>query len=88
MTNNIRVFLWLSLLLALWLNYSQWQIDYGAKLSPAGTTTAADGTTNASKPASLEDSIPQADQTKPEAAVPADGSVPVPTTETALPAAV
>ncbi len=31
MTNNIRVFLWLSLLLALWLNYSQWQIDYGAK---------------------------------------------------------
>jgi YidC/Oxa1 family membrane protein insertase len=87
MTNNIRVFLWLSLLLALWLNYSQWQIDYGPKPSLAGTT-AADGTTDASKPASLEDSIPQADQTKPEAALPADGSVPVPTTETALPAPV
>jgi len=31
MTNNIRVFLWLGLALALWINYSQWQIDYGAK---------------------------------------------------------
>ena len=31
MTNNIRVFLWLGLALALWLNYSQWQIDYGPK---------------------------------------------------------
>ena len=31
MTNNIRVFLWLGLALALWINYSQWQIDYGPK---------------------------------------------------------
>ena len=34
MTNNIRVFLWLGLALALWLNYSQWQIDYGAEGRP------------------------------------------------------
>ncbi len=31
MTNNIRVFLWLGLALALWVNYTQWQMDYGAK---------------------------------------------------------
>jgi hypothetical protein len=29
MTNNIRVFVWLAVALAVWLNYSQWQIDYG-----------------------------------------------------------
>ncbi|HEU5137422.1 MAG TPA: membrane protein insertase YidC [Steroidobacteraceae bacterium] len=88
MTNNIRVFLWLSLLLALWLNYSQWQIDYGPKPALADTSTAADGSTSAPKPAALEDTIPQADQTKPAAALPAEGSVPVPATESAVPAPV
>ena len=34
MTNNIRVFLWFGLALALWVNYSQWQVDYGAKATP------------------------------------------------------
>ena len=37
MTNNIRVFLWLGLALALWVNYSQWQLDYGAKADAAGS---------------------------------------------------
>ena len=35
MTNNIRVFLWVGLALALWLNYSQWQMDYAPKPAPA-----------------------------------------------------
>jgi hypothetical protein len=59
MTNNIRVFLWLGLALAVWLNYSQWQVDYGAKpVPPTAATTAADG----SKPPSLDDTVPQAAQ--------------------------
>ena len=37
MTNNIRVFLWLGLALALWVNYSQWQLDYGAKADAASS---------------------------------------------------
>jgi YidC/Oxa1 family membrane protein insertase len=59
MTNNIRVFLWLGLALALWLNYSQWQQDYGPK------PTSADAVTNDSsgpKPPSMEDTVPQAPQ--------------------------
>jgi len=54
MTNNIRVFLWLGLALALWLNYSQWQIDYGPKATPVISDTAGQtGVANAPKPASL-----------------------------------
>ena len=48
MTNNIRVFLWLGLALALWLNYSQWQIDYGAK--PARRCRPATDSAGAPKP--------------------------------------
>ena len=59
MTNNIRFFLWLALALALWMNYSQWQIDYGPKTTSAATTTGATGET---KPAELGDSVPQAAQ--------------------------
>lgn len=59
MTNNIRVFLWLGLALAVWLNYSQWQVDYGPKPTPASASTSApDG----SKPRSLDDTVPQAVQ--------------------------
>jgi YidC/Oxa1 family membrane protein insertase len=59
MTNNIRVFLWLGLALAVWLNYSQWQVDYGPKAASTTTPTSAAG---GSKPASLDDTVPQAVQ--------------------------
>ena len=74
MTNNIRVFLWLGLGLALWLNYSQWQQDYGPKPAAAAATASP----GAPKPASMEDTVPQAPQTA--APTPAAGadSVPVP----------
>ena len=63
MTNNIRVFLWLAVGLALWLNYSQWQIDYGAKAAPAGTeVTGGTDTAGASKPTNINDAVPQVDQ--------------------------
>ena len=78
MTNNIRVFLWLGLALALWLNYSQWQIDYGPKTTPVTVDgSAANGSTGAPKPPSLEETVPQAAQTTPQGPVPAAGSVPV-----------
>src|SRR6185295_7449634 len=73
MTNNIRVFLWLGLALALWLNYSQWQQDYGPKPTSA---IAAAGDNSGSKPASIEDTVPQAPQS---AAAPATGTDVVPT---------
>jgi YidC/Oxa1 family membrane protein insertase len=81
MTNNIRVFLWLGLALALWLNYSQWQMDYGAKAVPAaGGPAAGTGSTSASKSTDISDSVPQATQTAPASASSTDAvpSVPSP----------
>jgi YidC/Oxa1 family membrane protein insertase len=60
MTNNIRVFLWLALGLALYLNYSQWQLDYGPR---SGAGSSVTGGTGDSKPASVVDTVPQATQT-------------------------
>src|SRR5262245_36381440 len=71
MTNNIRVFLWLGLALAVWLNYSQWQQDYGPKPAPAATVAPG-----APKPAAVEDTVPQAAQSTP--ATPATGAEAVP----------
>jgi len=75
MTNNIRVFLWLGLALALWLNYSQWQMDYSPKPAPTTATTAATGGT---KPPSLDDTVPQAAQSN-QASAPAPDAAGVPT---------
>ena len=76
MTNNIRVFLWLAVALALWLNYSQWQIDYGAK--PAATTDceAATDSSGAPKPSDIADAVPQVAQ--PSADAPVCDATPVP----------
>jgi YidC/Oxa1 family membrane protein insertase len=71
MTNNIRVFLWLAVALALWLNYSQWQIDYGAKPTPATADTT--DSTGAPKPSDIADAVPQVTQPATEAAAPTDG---------------
>jgi YidC/Oxa1 family membrane protein insertase len=59
MTNNIRVFLWLGLALALWLNYSKWQADYGPKAVPPAASTSAPG---GAKAPSFGDTVPQAAQ--------------------------
>ena len=59
MTNNIRIFLWLGLALALWINYSQWQQDYAPKPTPAASATSAVPGTDAP---SLDDTVPQAAQ--------------------------
>ena len=64
MTNNIRVFLWLALGLAIYVNFSQWQMDYAPKpvVPTATTTTLPDGTVVASKPRLMSDTVPQAGQ--------------------------
>jgi YidC/Oxa1 family membrane protein insertase len=64
MTNNIRIFLWAGLALALWLNYTQWQVDYAPKPTPVVSDAGAptDGS-SASKPASIDDTVPQVSQT-------------------------
>jgi YidC/Oxa1 family membrane protein insertase len=66
MTNNIRIFLWLALALALYVNYTQWQIDYAPKPAPAAvtSTTLPDGTIVESKPTSIEDTVPLAEPSK------------------------
>jgi YidC/Oxa1 family membrane protein insertase len=50
---NLRIFLWVGLALALWLNYETWQKDY-APVAAAATATQAN------KPAALDAAIPQA----------------------------
>ena len=74
MTNNIRVFLWLGLALALWLNYSQWQLDYGQK---PGAQTAESSNANGTDSIPEAASVPPASQAGSEAA-PAGADVPPP----------
>lgn len=81
MTNNIRVFLWLGLALALWLNYSQWQMDYGPKPGSATAQTSDTGNTVTVSPA---DTVPQTNQnaTPPPSDAPAvAAATPVPAVE-------
>jgi YidC/Oxa1 family membrane protein insertase len=85
MTNNIRVFLWLGLALALWLNYSSWQADYGPKPAApvaAGSTTIGDGSGTAAP--GLSDSVPQAAQST---ATPTPANAPTPATALPVPEA-
>jgi YidC/Oxa1 family membrane protein insertase len=73
---NARVFLWLGLGLALWLNYDAWMRDYGPK---PGASSAVSSTAPAGKPSSsLEASIPDARAPAPAvpgAPAPAPGGV-------------
>ena len=57
MTNNIRIFLWLGLLMALWLNYETWRTDYAP---PPGITPAVAGSSAAAAAPVLGASVPQA----------------------------
>ena len=55
---NARVFLWIGLVLALWLNYDAWLKDYGPK--PGDVAAAASASSAASRSSSLEANIPGA----------------------------
>ncbi|MEN9527540.1 MAG: hypothetical protein RLY56_1491, partial [Pseudomonadota bacterium] len=56
-STNARMFLWLGLVLALWLNYETWQRDYAVAPPPAVTTAPAP---SAKEVAGLAASVPQA----------------------------
>jgi YidC/Oxa1 family membrane protein insertase len=81
MTNNIRIFLWLGLALALFVNYTQWQQDYAPKPVAVQTTTDSAGAT---KPVDIGDAVPQAVQSA--AATPVSSDLP-PTPNAPAPAA-
>ena len=56
---NARVFLWLGLVLALWLNYDAWMRDYAPKPG-AAASSAASATSGKAPVSTLEASIPDA----------------------------
>jgi YidC/Oxa1 family membrane protein insertase len=62
MTNNIRIFLWVGLALALYVNYSQWQLDYGPKPTPVTATAPGNAAPDAPKPSALDETVPQVAQ--------------------------
>jgi len=68
MINNPRVFLWILLAVALWVNYEAWMRDYGAKPTPvsASAQSAAGSKATNGAPTGLDAAIPQ---------VPASGAV-------------
>jgi YidC/Oxa1 family membrane protein insertase len=57
-STNARMFLWLGLVLALWLNYETWQRDYALPVPPVATTAAA--APSAEEVTGLAASVPQA----------------------------
>lgn len=72
MTNtNARMFLWLGLVLALWINYETWQLDYGSPPPPATPRSAERPPIEGG---GLAGSIPQAKP--PSAAAPAPAAPP------------
>ncbi len=57
-STNARMFLWLGLVLALWLNYETWQRDYALPVPPTATTAIA--APSAKEVTGLAASVPQA----------------------------
>ena len=73
MTNNPRIFLWVALALLVWLNYDQWQRDYGPRPEAiTNITRPANSASPAAPNNDLADQIPQAP--KPAAAAAPAGS--------------
>ncbi|MCP5327560.1 MAG: membrane protein insertase YidC [Sinobacteraceae bacterium] len=81
---NARVFLWLGLVLALWLNYDAWMRDYGPK--PGEVVQSAADAGPVSNTSTLEANIPTA--SAPSPAAPAVAPAPAPLDATPIPAAV
>ena len=78
---NVRVFLWLGLVLALWLNYDAWMRDYGPK--PGAPGSAATSRPAGSASSTLEANIPAA--VAPTPAVPGASSAATPVAAAVVP---
>ena len=87
MTNNIRIFLWLALGFAVYVNFVQWQTDYAPKPPPtaATTTTLPNGTVVETKPVAMSDTVPQAAQSAVDSSTPPVASDAAPTGEAVEP---
>src|SRR5712671_1709247 len=73
MTNNPRIYLWLALLAMVWLNYTQWQQDYGPRPDAVtNTTRSANGAPAPAATGDLANQVPQA----PKEAAPTAGTAP------------
>lgn len=59
MTNNPRIYLWIALALLIWLNYDQWQRDYGHSDVITSTTRGENGTAAAPASANLANQLPE-----------------------------
>jgi YidC/Oxa1 family membrane protein insertase len=73
MTNNLRVYLWIALALALYFNYSAWMADYGPRPETASTAATAPGAHGAKRPNSFSDEVPRAPSSsaQPQSSTPA-----------------
>ena len=69
MTNNLRVYLWIALALAVYFNYTTWTADYG----PRPESTAATASGRGAKPGTrLSEEVPQATSSaQPKSSTPA-----------------
>ena len=68
MTNNPRIYLWLALLAMVWLNYTQWQQDYGPRPDAVTNTTRTANGAPAPAPSATGDLANQVPQAPKEAA--------------------
>ena len=87
MTNNIRVYLWIALALALYFNYSAWMTDYGPR--PDATVAAPGG--RGGKPGSgFSDEVPPppATSAQPQSSAPTAAAAAAPATAATTEAAV
>ena len=90
MTNNPRIYLWLALLAMVWLNYTQWQQDYGPRPDAVSNTTrSANGAPAPAAPATgdLANQVPQApkEAAAPTGAASSTSSAPIPAAAAAVP---
>ena len=90
MTNNPRIYLWLALLAMVWLNYTQWQQDYGPRPDAVSNTTrSANGAPAPAAPTTgdLANQVPQApkEAAAPTGAAASTSSAPIPAAAAAVP---
>ena len=78
--DNIRVFLWLTLLGMVWLVYTAWNADYGARPPPPGPRTTTDAPQTADQPPDLPSLNEQGGPAPPQQQLPTVAAQPAPST--------
>jgi len=78
--DNIRVSLWLTLLGMVWLVYTAWNADYGARPPPPGPRTTTDAPQTADQPPDLPSLNEQGGAAPPQQQLPTVAAQPAPST--------